>query len=401
MYNIATIHRVKRNNKEMLAYKIGTTLYYKDTEILDLSNKVIGNDPDRPDNFIYFNKSHNFNFFIKRTWRGCAPMLRVLKLTSNNLFRLPGSIRKQIKLKKLHLGYNNLTSLPEWIGELKNLELLILTGNQLTSLPLNICKLTQLKNLGLSGNMIESIPSTFKKLRPDLKINYNRKEYTRDKFMELFEIVEVSSNNSNNNSNNKKLNNKPALRNIESLLINNYENINKFNRTVNIIKNNLPPNVSKADVNNVVSRIKMSRLRERKIKKYLLNIHANNFNRSVKMIINNHPYKSKGGVNRIVRYIKHSRLENIEKKLRKTTSNNFNKTFNIIIKNLPYLPPVSKEDVNRIVSEIKSFRLRKIESRLMKTPVNNFSRTVKMIKSSLHATVSKEDVNNIVRSMNP
>ena len=475
MYNLAIPQEINRNNKEtVIAYKFGNTLYYnKDTKVLDLSNKGIENDPDRPDNFIYKSKSYNFTridsieqripSFLSKKVRFPAQllndviMLHSLCLTGNKLTKLPGSIKHLRYLRTLQLGYNKLSKLPRWIEGLKNLESLILTKNQFTSLPESIGSLTKLKELGLSGNNIESIPNNFKILRPDIKIYYKRKQYTRHEFMELFKIVKTrvssntdifnkefsitnkisnvrknrlsyikknlnpngtlkrvyssnslnrymkdrnegrlhggtfSSNNIRKFTNKNTINKKVYLRNINIRLRN--SSWNNFENTIERIKTNLPSNVSKADVNNVVSRIKSS-----KIKKYLLNIHANNFNRSMKMIINNYPGED---VEQTVRFIKRSRLGKIENKLWKTTSNNFNRTFNIIIKNLPYLPPVSKEDVNRIVSEIKSFRLRKIESRLMKTSVNNFSRTVKMIKSSLHATVSKEDVNNIVRDMKP
>ncbi|MCH1547346.1 MAG: hypothetical protein L7S44_02135 [Flavobacteriaceae bacterium] len=327
-------HPVTKEIRQELGYKIGNTMHYirnyksrtkncgSKIKILDLSNKGIENDPDRPGNFIYKSKSYSLIPF------GHNSCLETICFTGNKLTKVPGDIRFFNNLKKLALGYNKLSKLPIWIGKLNNLESLIVTKNELTSLPASIGKLTKLKELGLSGNKIESLPITFKKLRPDIKIYYKRKTYTRDEFMEMFKIVKtrVSSNtdifnnefyktnkisnvnrnrlaylkknkkpngtlrrlyslnslnsymsnrnegilhgNSFSSNNIRKLGKKTIvnknvhLRNIKSRLMN--TSVNNFNRTVNRIKNNLPPKVSKTDVNNIVRSLNKSSLKNNK-----------------------------------------------------------------------------------------------------------------------------------------
>ena len=387
MYNLAIPHKVKRNNKEtVIAYKFGNTLYYKDTKVLDLSNKGIENDPDRPDNFIYKSKSYNFTRVeVDNSNRGDAHsfaripppnddaptlfeqmiprlppegwyndglrrlginipspfttviMLHSLCLTGNKLTKLPGSIKNLRYLRTLKLGYNKLSKLPRWIGGLKNLESLILTKNQLTSFPASIGRLTQLKELGLSGNNIESIPSTFKKLRPDIKIYYKRKQYTRDEFMELFKIVKtrVSSN--------------TEIFNNEFSRTNKISNVRK-NR-LSYIKKNLNPNgtLKRVYSSNSLNRYMKDRNKGR--------LHGGTFSsNNIRRLTN------KSTINKNVY------LRNINIRLSNSSLNNFENTVKRIKNNLP--PNVSKTDVNNMVRKIKPFIFNRILNKLERSPRN-------------------------------
>ena len=84
-------------------YNLAGPFLYKETDVLDLSNKGIENDPDRPDNFIYKSLSYDFTRIYS--------LLSSLCLTGNKLTELPGSIKHLRYLRTLQLGYNKLSKL--------------------------------------------------------------------------------------------------------------------------------------------------------------------------------------------------------------------------------------------------------------------------------------------------
>jgi internalin A len=96
-----------------------------------------------------------------------------LDLSGCNLKKLPPTIAKLKKLKKLILGiklgehkflHNQLTSLPTEISELTNLEILDLTSNKISHFPIEITSLTNLLSLKLGINQIKEIPEEISRL---------------------------------------------------------------------------------------------------------------------------------------------------------------------------------------------------------------------------------------------
>jgi Leucine-rich repeat (LRR) protein len=320
-------------------YNLAGPFLYKETDVLDLSNKGIENDPDRPDNFIYKSLSYDFTRIYS--------LLSSLCLTGNKLTELPGSIKHLRYLRTLQLGYNKLSKLPRWIEGLKNLESLILTKNQFTSLPESIGSLTNLKELGLSGNNIESIPNNFKKLRPDIKIYYKRKQYTRHEFMELFKIVKtrVSSN--------------TDIFNKEFSITNKISNVRK-NR-LSYIKKNLNPNgtLKRVYSSNSLNRYMKDRNKGR--------LHGGTFSSN-----NIRKLTNKSTINKNVY------LRNINIRLRNSSLNNFENTVERIKTNLP--SNVSQTDVNDVIRSMKPYIFNKIVNKLKKSPSNNRVSIIKIMK---------------------
>ncbi|MEO5713202.1 MAG: leucine-rich repeat-containing protein kinase family protein [Luteolibacter sp.] len=78
--------------------------------------------------------------------------VRWLILTDNRIGRLPGSIGRCVKLRKLMLAGNRLETLPEEMAACVNLELIRLAANRFTEFPEWLFELPRLSWLGLGGN---------------------------------------------------------------------------------------------------------------------------------------------------------------------------------------------------------------------------------------------------------
>ena len=245
--------------------------------------------------------------------------LRGLRLSDNKLTSLPASICLLTNLSFLHVHGNELTSLPAEIGKLKKLRELRLSDNKLTSLPESIGLMTNLRWLELTGNKLTSLPESFKKLHDYLLIDYRKGwpytlSFRKEQFMKLFGppkrinkntellnnaflptnniprgkrvYLNIPSNVKNNKTlrrvynkngvteflrrkgerarlhgntftanNVKPLNNKNFnIQRIRARLLN--TPLNKMKTTIEGLKNRLPPNVSRTDVNDVVRKIK-------------------------------------------------------------------------------------------------------------------------------------------------
>jgi len=90
------------------------------------------------------------------------PRLQSLKLSFNNLKKLPESLFTLTQLTELDLSQNKLTMLPEAIGNLNKLQELKLQNNNLETLPFSLKKLVSLKFLSLRENVFLYIPKCIK-----------------------------------------------------------------------------------------------------------------------------------------------------------------------------------------------------------------------------------------------
>jgi len=243
--------------------------------------------------------------------------LDTLLLFENNITTLPPEIGQLKNLQVLELSYNNLTSLPESIGELKKLRGLFLYRNKLTSLPESIGQLKNLEGFIIRVNELTSLPKSFKNLSDNLVIwdgyDVDSRKYTKQEFMKKFEPKRINKNtelfnsaisptnniprgkrayistpsNVKNNGTLRRVYNKNGLHealrirggrtrlhgnnftaNNVRLMNNKNFNLqrirvrllntplNNMRAAIEGVKNNLPPNVSRTDVNNVVRRLK-------------------------------------------------------------------------------------------------------------------------------------------------
>lgn len=224
--------------------------------------------------------------------------LNVLFLYGNRLSSLPESIGKLKKVHYLYLSNNRLTTLPESIGNLKNLVDLRLDGNTLTSLPESFKKLSPSLKILYDGTRFsrDDFIKLFKKRRvAPVRINNSTNFFNREIMNARFSnipnnrraFININANVKNNGTlrrvynaeglmrslagkNTARLhggtftrrnitllknvpytvNKRAYLRNIKNRLAN--TSLNNLNTTVNKIKNTLPPNVSRNDVNRLV-----------------------------------------------------------------------------------------------------------------------------------------------------
>ena len=262
--------------------------------------------------------------------------LEVFHLCCNRLKRLPESIGRLTKLEYLNLDVNNLTSLPESIGNLTNLKELDLERNNLRSLPESIGRLTKLEYLDLTGNELTSLPKSFKNLNSDIEIYYSGSIHNRNQFIKSLKPKKVSMNTELFNNAISKTNklppkNKRVYINTNSNVKNNGElrrlyNKNGINQYMNgrttghlhggnFTKNN----VKKLTNKNVVNK----NVYLRNIKSRLRNSSLNNFKQTVERIKSNLPSNiNRNDVNNIVRSMKPQILQKIFNKLKNSPSNN-------------------------------------------------------------------------------
>jgi len=304
-------------------------------------------------------------------WIGLLKKLRVLNLGDNELTSLPESIGDLTNLEYVNLKYNNLELLPDWIGNLTNLKILYLSGNKLTSLPKSIGNLKDLSILELKNNKLTSLPESFKNLNVGLRITYNNKNYTRNKFVRLF---------------------RPNRPNISKRISKNTE---LFNRTISKTNKifNIPKN--KRFYINTNSNIKnngeLRRLYNKNgINRYMRGrntgrLHGGNFRMSnVKHLTN---------INAVNKNVY---LRNIKFRLQNSSLNNWSSTVDRIKNNLP--SNVNKSEVNNIVRNMKPQVLQKIFNKLRTTPPNNRLRVMNTMKN--RGFMNQNDINNVLKKLN-
>jgi len=239
-----------------------------------------------------------------------------LDLINNNLTSLPESIGKLKDLERLNLEDNKLKSLPESFGNLTKLQFLNLGSNKLIFLPKSFKNLNSdieieynnnkydrnefikfftlrrkvSKNTELFNNAISKtnkLPPKNKRVYINIKSNvknngelrrlYNKNginQYMRDRSagrgrlhggnFRMSNVKKLTSNNT--------VNKNVYLRNIKSRLVN--SSLNNFNQTIERIKSNLPSNINRNDVNNMVRKMKTQVLQ--KIFNKLKNSPSNN-----------------------------------------------------------------------------------------------------------------------------
>ncbi|UZE95503.1 leucine-rich repeat-containing protein kinase family protein [Alkalimarinus alittae] len=109
---------------------------------------------------------------IKRVPEDCLPTkTRWLILTENQIERLPESMGRLHRLKKLALAGNQLTSLPDSMADCQNLELVRLSANQLTHLPDWLFQLPKLSWLAFAGNPIGDTPACQNSTMPQVSMS--------------------------------------------------------------------------------------------------------------------------------------------------------------------------------------------------------------------------------------
>ncbi|MCP4439055.1 MAG: leucine-rich repeat domain-containing protein [Aureispira sp.] len=84
--------------------------------------------------------------------------LEELRLSRNNLTKLPMAILQAPNLKTLHLESNKLTDLPIELAQMASLKNLYLERNKLEVWPANLSKFSQLHFLSLKHNQLKEIP---------------------------------------------------------------------------------------------------------------------------------------------------------------------------------------------------------------------------------------------------
>jgi len=258
--------------------------------------------------------------------------LEELDLTLNNLTILPPEIGQLKKLKSLNVSSNNLTTLPPEIGQLKKLKRLDLGDNKLTTLPPEIGQLQKLMVLDLRlMTSITSLPESFKNLPDNLMIMYGNIVYTKKQFMKKFVPKRINKNTELLNSSFLATNNIPRSKRVYLNIPSNVKNngtlrrvynkngINQFIRgrmgRVSLHGNNFTANNVKT-LNN--KNFNLQRIRVR-----LLNTPLNSVRATIEGVKNRLPPNvSRTDVNNVVRKIKPLLLNKIRNKLRTTPANN-------------------------------------------------------------------------------
>jgi len=401
-YNIYTIYLdLHGNNLTKLQESIGRLT---NLEVLDLSYNKLTSLPERIGllkKLWYIDLRDNKLTFLPN-WIGRIENLERLDLHGNNLTKLQESFGQLTNLEILDLSFNNLTKLPESIGNLTNLETLDLNGNKLKSLPESIGKLTKLKELTLYGNKLISLPKSFKNLDRNLRIYYEGQKYNRDEFINLYGILYgiVDKN--------------VYLRNIINIRLRN-SSLNNFENTVERIKTNLPLKVSRNDVNTILRSMKPQVLQ--KIFNKLNNSPSNNRVRIMNTMKNggfmnqndiNVMKKKLLGSNASFPYYKKPLLPNIRTgnsylslvytRLRKSSLNNFENTVERLKTNLPPNVNLSRNDVNNIARSMKPQVLQKIFNKLKNSPSNKRNSIMNTMKN--RGFMNQNDINNALKKLN-
>lgn len=132
-----------------------------------------------------------------------AKQLRVLDVSYNELYRLPGSLHELIMLRELNAAHNKLIYVPSELGKLTelrdvdlnsncllglpmalfeseaifSLQSLDVSNNQLSELPLSLGNVKSLKTLKISSNKLKYIPAPCKLLTKLTTLHYGNNEW--------------------------------------------------------------------------------------------------------------------------------------------------------------------------------------------------------------------------------
>lgn len=166
-----------------------------DIEILDLSGNQFSN---LPDDFIRFKKlkilflSENKFTHIPDVLGKCEnlemigfksnqikvvtenslpPKTRWLILTDNKISKLPNSMGRLTRLRKLALAGNQLTELPDSMADCRDLELVRLSANNLNKMPDWLFELPKLAWLAFSGNPCMKIEQSQESSLPEVMLD--------------------------------------------------------------------------------------------------------------------------------------------------------------------------------------------------------------------------------------
>src|SRR6056300_206629 len=256
--------------------------------------------------------------------------LRAIYLGNNKISKLPPEIGRLKNLQEIEIVNNKLSTLTPEIGQLKNLMSLDLSGNELTTLTPEIGQLQKLKFLKVD-NKLTSLPESFKNLPDNLLIKYGNTEYKKQQFMKKFAPKRINKNTELLNSTILPTNNIPRSKRVYLDIPSNVKNngtlrrvynkngINQFIRgregRVSLHGNNFTAN----NVNPLNNKnFNLQRIRVR-----LLNTPLNNMKTTIEGVKNRLPPNvSRTDVNNVVRKIKPLVLNKIRNKLRTTPENN-------------------------------------------------------------------------------
>jgi Leucine-rich repeat (LRR) protein len=261
---------------------------------------------------------------------GQLKKLYKLDLSKNKFTVFPSVVCDLKNLKVLWVDNNNLLSLPERIGQLKNLEYLLVGKNNLTTLPESIGQLKKLRVIYLFDN-ITSLPESFKNLPDDLDIYDGITSHTKKQFMKKFVRKRINKNTELLNSTILPTNNIPRGKRVYLNIPSNVKNngtirrvynkngINQFIRTRSGRTRLHGNNFTEENVKTLNNKnFNLQRIRVR-----LLNTPLNNMKTTIEGVKNRLPPNvSRTDVNNVVRKIKPLLLNKIRNKLRTTPANN-------------------------------------------------------------------------------
>jgi len=257
--------------------------------------------------------------------------LWMLDVDENELIVLPSAVSDLKNLEILSVSENNLESLPDSIDKLKQLERLHVNRNQLTKLPESFGKLKKLKKLDIDLYKLISIPKTFKNLSDSVVITVEySKDYTKQQFMKHFEPKRINKNTELFNAGVYLTNNIPRGKRAYISTPSNVKNNGTLRRVYN--KNGLNEALrirggrarlhgNNFTANNVRlmndKNFNLQRIRVR-----LLNTPLNNMRATIEGVKNKLPQNvSRTDVNKLLRKLKPLMLNKIRNRLRTTPAN--------------------------------------------------------------------------------
>lgn len=105
--------------------------------------------------------------------------LEVLTLSNNQIRRIPGFVRRLKNLKEIDLSGNKIELNKSSVRRIKNIENVLLGNNNIEQLPENIAKMINVKRLNLAGNELSDLPSGFAKLKNLEQIIFYKNKFTQ------------------------------------------------------------------------------------------------------------------------------------------------------------------------------------------------------------------------------